>query len=222
MLIEHLIPHGFITQLHSPPQLLLERSLKEIYLVVSDRFHYTQFELLPSGQGALLKDGEQRACEIYSDRIVIKEQPTQQNFDEFIDQVLPMVSEIKQRTGHPLWIFQQVVLRYLLPFETPVMPMLQEHLFAIDETDLEKFGRPVLGLCLRIEFPPLPEDPTQVQLRIEPFFREPRMLFLELSTRFLQPIQQPGELATRLRSSYEFLKDKSLTFLQQVFSREQG
>ncbi len=221
MFVERLIPHGFVVQLHSPAQALQERALKELYLALSDRFRYPQFELLPGGGGALLKEGDQRTCEIYPDRLVIKEQPTQVNFDEFLDQVVPITTEVKQRIGCPIWIFQQGILRYLLPFEGPVMPLIRRNLFALDDSDLEKFGRPILGLCLRVEFPPLPEDPTQVQLRIEPFFREPRMLFLELSSRYLQPLQNPGEFAVKLRSSYEFLKNKSCDFLQGIFSRQQ-
>jgi len=221
MFVERLIPHGFVVQLHSPALGLQERVLKELYLALSDRFHYPQFELLPGGAGAILKEGDQRTCEIYPDRLVIKEQPTQVNFDEFLDQVVPIASEVKQRIGHPIWIFQQGILRYLLPFEGPVMPLIRKNLFAIEDSDLEKFSRPVLGLCMRVEFPPLPEDPTQVQLRIEPYFREPRMLFLELSTRYLQPLQSPSEFAVKLKSSYEFLKNKSCDFLQGTFSRQQ-
>lgn len=221
MFVERLIPHGFVVQMHSPALALQERPLKELYLALSDQFRYPQFELLPGGAGALLKEGEQRTCEIYPDRLVIKEQPTQVNFDEFLDQVVPIATEVKQRLERPIWIFQQGIIRYLLPFDGPVMPLIRNHLFALEDSDLEKFGRPVLGLCLRVEFPPLPEEPTQVQLRIEPFFREPRMLFLELTTRYLQPLQSTSEFAVKLRSSYEFLKNNSCAFLQEVFSRRQ-
>ncbi|MBW7937630.1 MAG: hypothetical protein H3C63_01940, partial [Candidatus Omnitrophica bacterium] len=191
----------FVAQLHCPPQATPERALKELYLILSGRFRYPQFELLHAGQGAVLKEGEQRSCEIYPDHLVIKEQPTQLNFDEFLEQVVPIVQEVRNHIGQPIWIFQQSILRYLLPFDTPVMP--------------------VLGLCARIEFPPLPEEPTQVQLRIEPYFREPKMLFLELSSRYLQPIQQISEFEQRLRGSYEFLKDRACGFLRGIFSRNQ-
>ncbi|MCL4735031.1 MAG: hypothetical protein KJ050_08845 [Candidatus Omnitrophica bacterium] len=221
MLVENLIPHGFVAQLHCPPQATPERALKELYLILSGRFRYPQFELLHAGQGAVLKEGEQRSCEIYPDHLVIKEQPTQLNFDEFLEQVVPIVQEVRNHIGQPIWIFQQSILRYLLPFDTPVMPMLQQHFFKIGDSDLDKFKRPVLGLCARIEFPPLPEEPTQVQLRIEPYFREPKMLFLELSSRYLQPIQQISEFEQRLRGSYEFLKDRACGFLRGIFSRNQ-
>lgn len=222
MLVEHIIPLGFYTQLHSPPQTFEERPLKELYLILSERSRYTQFEILPGGQGAILREADGRACEIHSDRVVIKEQPTQRTFEEYVEGVIPTLAEIKRRLGIPVWMLQQTNLRFLLPFDMAVQPALRDHLYNISDSALERFGRPVLGLCLRIEFPPLPEDPTQLQLRIEPYFREPRRLYLELNSRFLQPIQNPEDLRARLMSAYDFLRDRSVSFLQEVFNRAEG
>src|SRR3972149_821630 len=105
MFVERLIPHGFVAQLHSPSQVLQERPLKELYIALSERFRYSQFELLGGGGGAILKDGDQRSCEISPHRLFIKEQPTQLNFDEFLEQVVPIAQEVKQRVGQPIWIF---------------------------------------------------------------------------------------------------------------------
>lgn len=222
MLREHLIPHGFVTQMYSPPMNHEERVLKEIYLTLSERYRYQKFELLPAGQGALLKEGEERSCEIYRDRLVVREQPTQVSTSEYFDQVIPITEEIQRRLNIPIWVVQQTVLRFLVPFEEPVIPLLQRHLFSVTDDAMAEFGRPILGMCLRIEFPPLPEDPSQLQLRIEPYFRNPKRLYLELSARFLQPVQTMDELRTRLASADEFVKDKALNFLETTLSRKQG
>jgi hypothetical protein len=199
-----------------------ERSLKEIYLTLSERYRYQKFELLPAGQGALLKEGEARSCEIYRDRLVIREQPTQVSTGEYFDQVVPIADEIQRRLKIPIWVVQQAVLRFLVPFEEPVIPLLQSHLFNIGDDALEEFGRPVLGMCLRIEFPPLPEDPSQMQLRVEPYFRNPKRLYIELSARFLQPAQSMEDLRARLATADEFVKEKALSFLESILSKNQG
>ena len=87
---------------------------------------------------------------------------------------------------------------------------------------MEEFGRPVLGMCLRIELPPLPEDPSQMQLRVEPYFRNPKRLYLELSARFLQPVQTLEDLRKRLFSADEFVKERALSFLETTLSRNQS
>ena len=222
MLREHLIPHGFVTQLYSPPMNHEERALKEIYLTLSERYRYQKFELLSAGQGALLKEGEARSCEIYRDRLVIREQPTQVSTGEYFDQVIPIAEEIQRKLNIPIWVVQQAVLRFLVPFEEPVIPLLQSRLFSIGDDAMGEFGRPVLGMCLRIEFPPLPEDPSQLQLRIEPYFRNPKRLYLELSARFLQPVQSLDELRNRLATADEFIKEKALSFLETTLSRDQS
>jgi hypothetical protein len=118
----------------------------------------------------------------------------------------------------PIWIVQQSILRFLVPFDEPVIPLMNDQIFKMSSDDLARFGRPVLGMCLRIEFPPLPDDPTQLQLRIEPYFRDPKMLFLELSTRFLQPLLGPDDLRARLTSADRFVKERALSFLQATLS----
>jgi hypothetical protein len=196
--------------------------LKELYLVLSERYRYSQFTILPGGQGAVLKEGEERTCEIYADRLVVKEQPTQRTFDEYLSQVIPIAQEVRQKLGQAIWIFHQSNLRFLVPFDSPVSALIKDHIYAIPDSALEQFGRPVLGLCLRIELPPVPDDPTQVQLRVEPYFRDPKMLYLELSTRFLHPIQNSDDLSVRLRAAYDFLQDRCFGFLTEVFTHTIG
>jgi len=223
MLLENLIPHGFQTQLHSPPHVLEERPLKELYMVLSERYHYDQFTLLGGGQGAVLKQGNNRACEIYREHIAIKEQPTSLAFEEFSDQVSSIAGEIREAVKIPIWIVQQNVLRCLVPFDEAVLPLLRKHIFSIPDSALEAFERPILGMCLRLEFPPLPNDPTQLQLRIEPYFRpnEDKMLYLELTSRFLQPTQENGELSNRLTVSYQFIREKACVFLEDSLARRE-
>jgi len=220
MFRERLIPYGFLTQLHCPPMIYQERALKELYLDLSDRFQYRKFELLSPGQGAILREGEARSCEIYRDRMVVKEQPTALAFEDYLDQLQPIVESVQRALRIPVWIVQQAVLRFLVPMDVPAAPLVRSQLFNLPDEVLGRFGRPVLGLCLRIEFPPLPDEPTQMQLRVEPYFKtaDANTLFIELSTRFLQPLQTAEELRPRLSRADEFVKDKALAFLEETLS----
>ena len=223
MQLENLIPHGFQTQLHYPPMALEDRLLKELYLSLSEKYRYDQFTLLGGGQGATLKQGNHRQTEIFPDRLAVKEQPTSLSFEEFTQQVLSIAGEIRERLRIPLWVLQQSQIRFLVPFDEPVSPLMRRSLFDVDEEALEAFGRPVLGMCLRLEFPPTQEDPSQMQLRIEPYFRpnEENMLYLELTARFLQPTPNNEDLNVRHEEAYHFIRDKSCQFLETCLSREE-
>lgn len=220
MQLEHLIPHGFQTQLHYPPQALEERGLKELYLNLSEKYRYDQFTLLGGGQGATLKQGNHRHTEIYPDRLAIKEQPTSLSFEEFTQQVLSISSEIRDRLRVPIWVLQQCQIRFLVPFNEPVVSLMRDRMFAIPDEALQVFERPILGMCLRLEFPPTTENPTQMQLRIEPYFRpnEEKMLYLELTSRFLQPTPTNDELAERHNEAYRFIREKACSFLENCFA----
>lgn len=220
MLGERLIPHGFLTQLHYPPQTYGERSLKELYLSLSEGYRYPQFNLLPNGQGAVMKEGEKRTVEIYPDRLVIKEQPAQATFEEYLSQVVPIVREARARLGHPVWLIQQGIMRFLIQFDSPVAPILRNNLFNLSEEALQQFRRPMLGLCLRLEFPPTKESHVQSQLRVEPYFRDPSRLYLEVSERHLQPTNDPDVVGERLRSTEAFLKENCLAFLEEALSNK--
>jgi len=213
-MLEHLIPHGFITQLHSPPQAYPDRALKELYLALSESYQYTQFEIHSGGQGATLKQGEKRVCQILSDRLVLKEEPTSQTFEEHIDQLVPIAQEVKTRLNPQVWVFQQSILRFLIPFDQPVAPMMKDRLFGMSEDSLALLGRPILGLCFRVEIPPTPNEPSQMQLRVEPFFRDQQKMYVELNTRFLQPLQGVEELRVRLMGGYTYLRENALAFLK--------
>lgn len=222
MLLENLIPHGFQTQLHFPPQGLEERALKELYLTLSEKHHYDQFTLHAAGQGAALKEGAHRAVEIFPDRLAIREQPTSLSFDEFNEQSLSTTREVRDKLQMPLWILQQSQIRFLVPFEEPVGPLMQAHLFSIPTEAIEVFERPLLGMCLRLEFPPTAENATQMQLRVEPYFRpgEEKLLYLELTSRFLQPTPSNDELGQRNQEAYRFIREKACSFLETCFAQQ--
>ncbi len=222
MLLENLIPHGFQTQLHYPPLGLEERPLKELYLTLSERYRYDQFTLFGAGQGSALKQGNHRHTEIYSDRLSIKEQPTSLSFEEFTDQVLSISKEIREKLRIPLWVLQQSQIRFLVPFEEPVTPLMRDRMFAISDEALRVFDRPILGMCLRLEFPPTPDNASQMQLRVEPYFRpnEEKMLYLELTARFLQPTPTNEELSERHQAAYRFIREKACGFLETCFASQ--
>lgn len=222
MLLENLIPHGFQTQLHYPPQSLEERPLKELYLSLSETYRYDQFSLLGAGQGAVLKQGNHRHTEIYPDRLTVKEQPTSLSFDEYSEQALAIAKEIREKIRIPVWVLQQSQIRFLVPFEEAVTPLMKERIFSVPDEALQVFERPILGMCLRLEFPPTTEKPSQMQLRVEPYFRpnEEKMLYLELTSRFLQPTPNNEEISLRDQEAYAFIREKACSFLETCFAAQ--
>ena len=68
----------------------------------------------------------------------------------------------------------------------------------IRREDAAALGADCAGIGLKFVFPR--HLPTKaVELRVEPFFRDPKFLFLALSTQDMQPIQAPSAAGERVR-----------------------
>lgn len=214
MLREHLIPHGFVTALHYPPMRFQEKQLRELFVEVSGMFGFPDFSLLPNGAGASFRNGKQKTCEISNDRLIIKDFPAEVTYDEYLEGALKMVDVIRQRLNPPLWIVQQSILRFLVPLGEPVVPVLRNSLFRIDDEALAQLERPVHGFSLRLEMPPVPDHQSQVQLRIEPYYQDLQMIYLEAIVRHLAPLPAGQDLRPRLEEAYSFVKHNALSFLQ--------
>jgi hypothetical protein len=162
----------------------------------------------------------------------LKEQPTQQTFGEHVEQVQQIVQGVRQRLGMHLFVIQQSILRFLIPFESPVAVLMKDQLFAIPESAYAQLKRPILGLCMRLEIPPTAEESNQIQVRIEPYFSDPKMMFLEMSVRYLQPLQLsvgyadhqslPSDLKERFLWGHRYLTENLIGFLENSLGNPGG
>lgn len=213
---DRIIPLAHITELAFPPMDLHPQSLKELYLEVSNSHNFPEFKLLDGNQGATFGLGSRRQLSVLRDRLIVKDDFTEVTFESYMDSALDLVERTRIKLGIPVFVTQTVVIRHLVPIESPgpVAHELHQSLLNIDEESLRVFNRPLSGIGLRAVFPPTTQDATEFQLRIEPYFRDPKMIFLEVIARFLFPCQDREGLLGVLRRSYKFLREDVATFLR--------
>lgn len=211
---QRLIPLAFITELAFPPMEFEQRVLKELYLDTSSAHNFTEFKILNGG--AVLSLGERRQFNILRDRVIIKDDLTDLTFDAYTRMAVDLCDRAKARTGIPIYLTQSVVIRLLSPIdgEGPAAKDLLEAFIKVEPEALKEFGRPLSGVGLRFVFPPIPQDPSEFQVRLEPYFRDPKMMFLENVARFLHPCQDGAGLAAVLNRADGFLKTQVAEFLK--------
>ncbi len=85
-----------------------------------------------------------------------------------------------------------------------------------NQTSISPLGRPVLGGGLRIVMPPHEHSATQIELKIESFLRDSRMLFVEIQYVWKNLLPLADGLAPRqlIEEAEIFNKEKLMPFIQ--------
>jgi len=213
---ERLIPLSFISELAFPPMNFDQRLLKELYLDISTAHNFTEFKIQEGG--ATLSQGERKQFSVLRDRLIIKDDLTDLTFDAYSQMAVDLCDKAKGKARIPVFLTQNVVIRLLSPIEGagPAAKELLETFVKVDPEALKEFGRPVSGVGLRFVFPPTQNDPCEIQVRLEPYFRDPRMVFLESVSRFLQPCQDGEGLKNVLSKAESFVKNQVVDFLKRT------
>jgi len=170
---------------------------------------------MPDGSGAVFAEKDTRKTEILSDRTIIKDEFTSLSYEEFKSQSVTLLTRIKDSIGIPVFISQSLIIRVISPTSANNFAgkVILENLTKITQEQLAIFQRPLTGLGLRFVFPPTRENPNEFQVRIEPYFKDVHMFFIETIGRFFQPIQDISLLPQSMDSVYDFLNQKIFPFL---------
>ncbi len=220
---DRMIPLGMVTVLMRPPTPPDPQICKQLYLELSDQYRFARFEM--RNNVVTMAESDQRGCEIRPDQVLFKDENTSLSLAGYHDEAVGLFSVIQERLSIPVWVVQNHIARVLLPLsnhELNAAQLLYERLFHMTPEMMACFGRPAAGACLRLVFLPTPELPCQYEIRVEPYFRDPRTIYVEVNAHFLLPLQKAEELRTRLDDTYHFLLDRVLPFLQLGLHPEQS
>ncbi len=205
---DRLIPLDFLAELHYPPRELQHSMLLSLFNELSGPFNFLNLKLHPDDRGALFAGEHNNRCEILKDKIIIREEMKVVSFDNFCETTMAILQHVCAQLKPPVFIGQQNMVRMLYPLDSAqeANRFLIQSFLHMPEGLAEQVGRPLAGIGLRLVFPPTQQNPSEFQLRIEPFFRDQTQLFLENSGRFFPPFKDLQQARERLHATYEFLK----------------
>ena len=218
------VPQAFAIELLFPPMNYDQRKLKEFYLDISDRFNYPQFELLESGNGATFSDKKGRQTLFLPDRWKIEDKNTVLTYSEWSEQTIEFLSGATLHFKMPVFITQSITSNLLIPIEMGTMgaAFLHKHFLKLNNEQLSSFERPLSGIGLRFVFPPTEKNKNEIQLRLEPYFRDRSMLYLEIIFRSFFPCTDTTQLKSIFDESYRFLDEKFESFFTSLSDTDKG
>jgi hypothetical protein len=198
-----------------PPMKMNATQLREIYMRLADPCRFTEFRQLGEGQGGRLAEGNNRHLTITPDRFMFREEYTRSVFPTFLEHVNHILLVLKENLQVPVLLHSKVLIRALMPHpgqETTVEFFQQKLLSSSAQTTMQ-FTRPHSGVGIKLVFPPSNENHSTFQLRMEPYFQDDKMFFIENSAQFFDPITNFKDIDTRLYETNNFLKEQAGPFL---------
>jgi hypothetical protein len=182
-----------------PPTVRLERAkLTQLYSTVCAYKPYAQFAFLPDGARMVNDRGTQ--LRLGPDRLTFQERiPSNQSTYGVVSQYERIVGDFWQQFSPGVFLTQEVVFEAVWPLDDePANEFIEKHFLKIEREGAADLGAECAGIGLKLVFPR--HQPNKaVELRVEPFFRDPKYLFLALSTQDLRPIQAPSAAGERVR-----------------------
>lgn len=209
------VPLSFALESLHPPMELPDAKVREFYVGLADRCRFTEFKLLGPQRGAKLAENKNRHLVVTNDRVLIRDEFTRQDFTTFAEDVDTIYHAIRASFHVPVLLHIKVLIRFLLPHvgEGTTVETLQKGGLAGLSSALSHFERPISGIGLKVVFPPTQQYHSTFHLRLEPYFRDLKMFYLENDAQFFDPLVDLTHLRPRLLESYEFLKQQAGPFL---------
>jgi len=199
-----------------PPTVRLERGkLTQLYSTVCAYKPYAQFALLPDGAHMLNGDGSH--LRLGPDRLAYKERiPESQSTYATVRDYEHILQDFWTAFTPGLFVTQEVVFEAIWPIEGPqAQEFLEEHCLRVGRAQAGSLGAACAGIGLKFVFPQF-APAKAVELRLEPFFRDPKNLFVAITSQDVQPIQAPAAAGERVRWVENFLGHEVANFIRTV------
>jgi len=209
-------PVGIQSVLLYPPTVRLERGkMTQLYSTICEYKPYAQFALLPDGARMLNDDGSH--VRLGPDRLSYKERiPDSQSTYATVRDYEHIVQDFWNAFAPGILVTQEVVLEALWPLEgTMSQEFLEAHWLRIGRSEAGALGAACAGIGLKFAFPAF-TPAKAVELRVEPYFRDPKNLFLALTSQDVQPVQTPAAAGERVRWLEGFLGREVAGFVRDI------
>jgi hypothetical protein len=182
-----------------PPTVRLEPGkLTQLYSTICEYKPYSQFAFLPDG--ARLMNDQATQLRLSQDRLTFQERiPTDQSTYGTVHHFERIIQDFWKAFTPGVFVTQEVVLEAVWPLDdSTATEYIESRFLRVGREEAQSLGAACAGVGMKLVFPQF-APAKAVELRVEPFFRDPKFLFLAVSSQDMQPVQDPAAVGERVR-----------------------
>jgi hypothetical protein len=203
--------HRFTSGLVFPPMNFQRSDLTRLYAEISERYEYNNFMFIPDG--ARLAQGDDELY-IQQSRIQINE-GIPVHFNMTKEKALDLFRSITDRLGVRQYLAFGIKQIAFQPMDNAASAaaFIENNLIQIDPQRFERLGPGRQGTGLRFNFQ---RDESAWDLKIEPFYKNPTHLYIDLDVQFARPFNDLSGLEGVMDGVYGYLFREVREFLSTV------
>ena len=205
------------------PAQLDEKKCRGIFDRVSDSHSIVTYQSLADSSVLMSSKDEKTNLARYrisKDRLTITYEFCSQSMNYYqamSDDFFKIFTDI---TGTSLFIMHNVIIRKLLNIKgiEDGRGFLISRVFSMKEENFKGFGRPLHAMGARMFFPPVKEDMTAYDVKIESWMEDYRTLFLECAGVYSNPVDikaNSAAIGNDITRTDEFINKNVMGFLSQ-------
>lgn len=209
------IPLTFGIEALYPPLGVTAAQSRDIYMRLADTCRFTEFRQQGDGQGCRLAESSNRSLTIAPDRFVFNDEYSRGVFSTFVENMNHIHNALRDVLKIPVLLHCKVLIRLLMPYQgqETTISFFQKRFLNDTFQNPSQFNRPLSGVGIRMVFPPVQDQRSSFQLRIEPYFQDIKMFFLENTAQFFDPITDFKEMENCMNLANDFVKEQAGPFI---------
>lgn len=217
------IPLTFGVEALYPPMAMIGSQVRQVYMRLADPCRFNEFRQLGEGQGARLAEGTNRHLTLATDRLIYRDDMTRATFSGFCEDFRMIFSILREQLRIPVLLHTKVLLRTLMPHNGSMKTneCIEKLLLSSAGDQIRQFQRPCSGIGFRFVFPPTNEHHSTFNVRIEPYYRDMKLFFLENSAQFFDPVMDYNLLEGYFHNAYTFLQHEAGSYILSLTSNQE-
>jgi hypothetical protein len=156
---------------------------------------------------------------ILKDRVVLSYEFCENSMNYYQSLMADFISAFIKETGVSLFLVQGITIRKTYNFAgiADSRDFLIKKVCSIKEENLQKFGRPLHVFGARILFPPLPEDQSTYEVKIETLVEDYKTMLIENKAMFPQAMdaRKSADLGPVIKKTDDFISNNLVNFISQ-------
>ena len=213
-----------VTELVFIPAHIEDKKYREIFDKISEGHFIRSYTSLPDTSIQMTGSKEEHSdhvlYKIMKDRLYISYEYCTSSIAYYSGLIKDFVEIFSKATGLPLFLMHGVTIRKLINIKgiDDSRDFLIKKVFKLKDENFKTFNRPIHMMGGRIFFPPVPEDTTSHEIKIESSMEDYKTLFVEDKANFPQPIDlKSGNdiINKNINLTDEFINNNTISFLMQ-------